>query len=95
MLFIYFVEQDKTTKASNNVVVIYDVMCCTNLNVGRSEIHIWEETIDFYIFVLSTLNNTPKMMDDYCKTHSCGIPNVHSCDSNYLQGRPGEQVFCL
>ena len=53
------------TKASNVVVVVGggggDV-CCTYSDVGRGEIYIWQETIDYHVFRVNILNDTPKII---------------------------------
>lgn len=43
----------------------FSVLCCTNTKVGKSKIYIQQETINYNVFIATTLKDTPKMIDNY------------------------------
>ena len=62
MLLMCFAQWNRTTKAPNNVVVAFDLVCCTESDVGRSKIYIWQDTVNYYVFLASY--DAPKIIDN-------------------------------
>ena len=66
--FVLFNETEQLRRR-NDVVVVCDVgddivLCCTNSEVGSCKIYIWQDAVDYYVFVGNIMNETPKIIDN-------------------------------
>ena len=57
------IQRNGTTKASNDVVVVCDIV------VARSQMfdgakYIWWDEVDYYVLAVTILNATPKIIDN-------------------------------